>query len=62
VQDLGAAGFPVQVQSIADRAGENWHRGLVGPYATRAEAEAAARQLQRERQLQSWVTGIDADS
>lgn len=62
VLDLGAAGFPVQVQSIADRAGENWHRGLVGPYATRAEAEAAARQLQRERQLQSWVTGIDADS
>ena len=62
VQDLGAAGFPVQVQSVADRAGEDWHRGLVGPYATRAEAEAAARQLQRERQLQSWVTGIDADS
>jgi hypothetical protein len=62
VQDLGAAGFPVQVQSVTDRAGEDWHRGLVGPYATRAEAEAAARQLQRERQLQSWVTGIDADS
>jgi len=62
VADLGAAGFPVQVQSIADRAGENWYRGLVGPYATRAEADAAARQLQRERQLQSWVTGIDADS
>ena len=62
VGDLGAAGFPVQVQSIADRAGENWYRGLVGPYATRAEADAAARQLQRERQLQSWVTGIDADS
>lgn len=62
VRDLGAAGFPVQVQSITDRAGENWYRGLVGPYATRAEADAAARQLQRERQLQSWVTGIDADS
>jgi hypothetical protein len=62
VQDLGAAGFPVQVQSITDLAGENWFRGLVGPFATRAEADAAARQLQRERQLQSWVTGIDADS
>lgn len=62
VADLGAAGFPVEVQSIADVAGENWYRGLVGPYDTRAEAEAAARQLQRERQLQSWVTGIDADS
>ncbi len=62
VEDLAAAGFPVQVQSIADVAGENWYRGLVGPYTTRAEAEAAARQLQRERQLQSWVTGIDADS
>jgi len=62
VGDLEGAGFRVQVQSIADRAGTNWYRGLVGPYATRAEAEAAARQLQRERQLQSWVTGIDADS
>jgi hypothetical protein len=62
VQDLGEAGFPIQVQTVTDQAGENWHRGLVGPYASRAEAEAAARQLQRERQLQSWVTGIDADS
>jgi len=62
VAELAEAGFPVEVQSIVDVAGENWHRGLVGPYATRAEAEAAARQLQRERQLQSWVTGINADS
>ncbi|MGW8283914.1 MAG: SPOR domain-containing protein, partial [Gemmatimonadota bacterium] len=62
VAELSDAGFPVEVQSIADVAGENWYRGLVGPYATRAEAEAAARQLQRERQLQSWVTGINADS
>ena len=61
VGDLQTAGFPVQVQVTNDEAGEMWYRGLVGPFATRAEAEAAARQLQRERQLQSWVMGVAAD-
>ncbi|MDT8435969.1 MAG: SPOR domain-containing protein [Gemmatimonadota bacterium] len=62
VTDLSEAGFPVAVQTIRDLAGETWHRGLVGPFATRAEADAAARQLQRERRLQSWVTGIEPDA
>lgn len=61
VADLQGAGFPVQVQSTTDEAGETWYRGLVGPFDTRAGAEAAARQLQRERQLQSWVMGIGAN-
>jgi cell division septation protein DedD len=61
VADLQGAGFPVQVQATTDEAGETWFRGLVGPFGTRAGAEAASRQLQRERQLQSWVMGIGAD-
>ena len=61
VTDLQGAGFPVQVQSTTDEAGETWYRGLVGPFDTRAGAEAASRQLQRERQLQSWVMGIGAN-
>ena len=61
VTELQSAGFPVQVQTTRDRAAEIWYRGLIGPYATRAEAEAAARQLQRERQLQSWVMGVNAN-
>ncbi|MFO7588210.1 MAG: SPOR domain-containing protein [Gemmatimonadota bacterium] len=61
VGELAGAGYPVRIQSVPDQAGETWYRGLVGPYSTRAEAEAAARQLQRERRLQSWVTGIGFD-
>jgi hypothetical protein len=61
VADLQTAGYPVQVQVTNDEAGETWYRGLVGPFATRAEAEAASRQLQRERQLQSWVMGLEAN-
>ncbi|MEJ2483413.1 MAG: SPOR domain-containing protein [Gemmatimonadota bacterium] len=61
VADLQTGGFPVQVQTTSDEAGETWYRGLVGPFASRAEAEAASRQLQRERQLQSWVMGVEED-
>jgi cell division septation protein DedD len=60
-EDLRTGGFPTQIQSTTDEAGETWYRGLVGPFETRAEAEAASRQLQRERQLQSWVMGIGAN-
>ncbi len=61
VGELAGAGYPVQTQAVPDQAGDTWYRGLVGPYPTRAEAEAAARQLQRERRLQSWVTGVGFD-
>lgn len=55
---LEASGYPTRVQDFPDEAGEIWYRGLVGPYPSRARAQAAARQLLRERQLQSWVTEI----
>jgi len=61
-ESLGSAGYPTRVQSFPDDAGAIWYRGLVGPYRTRAEADAAARQLTRERRLQAWVTEIGADA
>jgi cell division septation protein DedD len=60
VQSLEDAGFATQVQSFPDEAGRTWYRGLVGPYRSRSEAEAAARQLLRERRLEAWVTEIGA--
>ncbi len=55
-QSLGAAGYPTAVQTHRDDAGVVWYRGLVGPYSNRQGADAAARQLRRERNLQVWVT------
>lgn len=60
LETLSEAGFPTRIQSYPDEAGETWHRGLVGPFPSRARAEAAARQLLRERELQAWVTEIGA--
>lgn len=57
---LSEAGYPTRVQTYPDEAGELWYRGLVGPYPSRARAQAAARQLLRERDLQAWVTEIGA--
>ena len=60
VRSLEDAGFATQVQSFPDEAGRTWYRGLVGPYRTRSEAEAASRQLLRERRLEAWVTEVGA--
>ena len=60
VQSLEDAGFATQVQSFPDEAGRTWYRGLVGPYRSRSEADAAARQLLRERRLEAWVTEVGA--
>ena len=60
VQSLEDAGFATQVQSFPDEARRTWYRGLVGPYRSRSEAEAAARQLLRERRLEAWVTEVGA--
>lgn len=57
---LSDAGYPTRIQTYPDEAGELWHRGLVGPFPSRARAQAAARQLLRERDLQAWVTEIGA--
>lgn len=58
VRSLDLAGYRTAIQRFLDDAGQVWHRGLVGPYRSRTEAEAAARQLERERRLQTWVTEI----
>jgi hypothetical protein len=60
LDSLSEAGYPTRIQSYPDEAGETWHRGLVGPFPSRARAETAARQLLRERDLQAWVTEIGA--
>jgi cell division septation protein DedD len=60
VQSLEDAGFATEVQSVPDEAGRTWFRGLVGPYRSRSEAEAASRQLLRERRLEAWVTEVGA--
>jgi hypothetical protein len=60
ISSLSDAGFATALQSYPDEAGRMWYRGLVGPYRTRSEAEAAARQLLRERRLEAWVTEIGA--
>jgi cell division septation protein DedD len=60
VRSLEDAGFLTEVQSFPDEAGRTWYRGLVGPYRSRSEAEAAARQLLRERRLEAWVTEVGA--
>ncbi len=57
-QSLSAAGYPTAIQTHQDDGGVVWYRGLVGPYVNRQGADAAARQLRRERGLQVWVTEI----
>jgi len=57
---LEDAGFLTQVHRFRDEAGRTWYRGLVGPFRSRSEAEAASRQLLRERRLEAWVTEIGA--
>ena len=58
---LRGSGYRTRLQEFADEAGRVWYRGLVGPYPTRARAQAAAQQLGRERNLQAWVTEVRDD-
>lgn len=60
VDGLADAGYPTAVQPHEDDAGQTWYRGLVGPYRERSSAEAAARQLRREREMSVWVTEVRA--
>lgn len=58
LDELDAGGYPAALQRHRDDAGRTWYRALVGPYPSRTEAEAAARQLRRERDLAAWVTEV----
>lgn len=57
---LARSGYPTAVQRRRDDAGEMWYRALVGPYPVRERAEASARQLRRERDLDAWVIEVTA--
>lgn len=58
LEELDGGGYPTILQRRRDDAGRVWYRALVGPYPARTEAEAAARQLRRERDLAAWVTEL----
>lgn len=56
VAQLRGAGFKVQLADIAKTGGQTQHRVRVGPYESRAAADAAATRLRREFRLDTWVT------
>lgn len=60
VAGLRDAGYGTAIEAHEDDAGSTWYRGLVGPYRERSSAEAAARQLRRERGLSVWITEVRA--
>jgi hypothetical protein len=60
VGTLARSGYPTAIQRRRDDGGQMWYRALVGPYPARLGAEAAARQLRRERSLDAWVTELTA--
>ncbi len=60
VSALARSGYPTAIQRRRDDGGQLWYRALLGPYPARERAEAAARQLRRERGLDAWVTEVTA--
>lgn len=60
LERLRDGGYPTSLQPYRDDAGQRWYRGLVGPFEERRGAEAAARQLRRERETSVWVTELRA--
>ena len=60
VGTLARSGYPTAIQRRRDDGGQMWYRALVGPYPARSGADAAARQLRRERSLDAWVTELTA--
>jgi hypothetical protein len=62
VRDLSEAlegdGYPALVVPRRDEANEFWYRVMVGPYATREEADDILLQLRRERGIQGWVREV----
>ncbi len=56
VAQLRKAGFTVQLTDIPKAGAQPNHRVRVGPYGSRAAADAAATRLRREFRLDTWVT------
>jgi len=54
-RSLEESGYSTQVLKRRDEANDLWYRLLVGPYASRGEAEAAVSSLQRERGISAWI-------
>ena len=54
-RSLEDSGYPTEVLSRRDEANDLWYRLMVGPYASRDDAEDAARSLQRERGISAWI-------
>ena len=54
-QLLDRSGYSTHVLRRMDEANDIWYRLLVGPYATRPDAEDAALELRRERGIDAWV-------
>ncbi|MCG8468218.1 MAG: SPOR domain-containing protein [Gemmatimonadetes bacterium] len=52
---LDGSGYSTHVLPRVDEANETWYRLLVGPYRSRPAAEAAARELRRERGIDAWI-------
>ncbi len=54
-QLLDGSGYSTHVLRRLDEANDMWYRLLVGPYASRPDAEAVARELRRERGIDAWI-------
>lgn len=52
---LNGAGYSTRLRGRLDEASDMWYRLLVGPYASRPEAERVARELRRERGIDAWI-------
>lgn len=52
---LEGSGYATHVLRQPDAANNTWHRLLVGPYTSRPDAEAVARELRREQGIDAWV-------
>lgn len=62
LEGIARAGYATAIQEHRDDAGRLWYRGMVGPYGSRGAAEAAARELRFQRDLDVWVTEVRAGS
>ena len=52
---LDDAGYSTHILRRVDETDDTWYRLLVGPYATRADAEGVALALRRERGIDAWI-------